>query len=571
MKKFLCLFISIFTMLVLASCGNSNNYDLNKDVNVTLNVNTNIDNYEVATTYGVINKVADNKYNISLDSIKSFNVSISKKEYATKDIYIDSKELINGDITKNVTFGDIRLVNVRVNVDGTDDEVKVMVGNTELTKVKGKYVGEFKKADITDLSVSSPNCEPYIINFSDNDIRGNALDYNIYLTKKGTKLVEILDWYDDQVLTDDEQILDVIHSGINTCYISIPKDFSGKIYLNDNNGYKIPKDIPTYGFKLRFNQNVENFITIDSKVDLYYEDLDGKLNSLYINDENKIYLYDMEIVRFWYQDSNENFRYLNYNDEKELSIKDFKIAEIAEDSYIYHNYGLKIEDQKFMFDNVEVTIKNGILHVSDPNTTYITTPKGESISIQKLNLHSIKFINNKVYKEAYYFYDVNFELNFYDSSSNKINVKEITLDSAKIENGTVKLDDFYNHYRNVVLKDINDKIYYATIGTYNVDEWTLEGNILKKSFVVKETFIAKTRFNSIGEIYVNKFEVDGKKYKNSGYVRYSLNETKEIKVYYFNRYNDREETKIINVNFKDYELMKLMYFINDKRLEIEIK
>lgn len=99
----------------------------------------------------------------------------------------------------------------------------------------------------------------------------------------------------------------------------------------------------------------------------------------------------------------------------------------------------------------------------------------------------------------------------------------------------------------------------------------MNGNILKKSFVVKENFIARTSFSCIGELYVNKFEVDGKKYRKSGYIRYTLNNTKEIKVYYLNRYNDREENKIINVNFKDYELKKLMYFINDKRLDIEFK
>ena len=61
MKKIILFLFSIITILTLTGCINDT-YNINKNVDVTLNINTNLTEYTVTATSGEVSKTKTNQY-----------------------------------------------------------------------------------------------------------------------------------------------------------------------------------------------------------------------------------------------------------------------------------------------------------------------------------------------------------------------------------------------------------------------------------------------------------------------------------------------------------------------------
>ena len=563
MKKIILFLFSIITILTLTGCTNDT-YNINKNVDVTLNINTNLTEYTVTATSGEVSKTKTNQYKISLSHIVSFNVTISKDGYMSKSFYIDSKEFVNGNIEKNVDFNNQDIVKVYVKLSGFIENPKVCIGDINFTREKNTFSSLINKDDLSQINISSDNAEPYVIKISEEEKNLSLLSYDVYLTEKGTKAIKVSQFRNEYVISTDDEIFNVVNNGSESSYVIIPQNFSGDLLFNDKT-FNIDVNTPIYGYEINPNE-LRKMIVIDKHIDLYTEANNGNIYGCFYNGENTVYIDGENTVRLWYIDANSNYRYFTYNGESDIKVDDFKVAKVSNDGYIYNQYGIKLKDQIFRYNDCVVVIKNNIISVSDSSILNITTPDGDHISFHDNNIYNMRYINNKLYRRAEYYKQVQFEVELYTTDNNPVFIKEASIDNPNIVDNKITSSYYYN---SIVIRDSNDKLYFARLGYFDINDWSFDGKTFTRKVFVKDSFATRFYFIKNNGNIIN-FQYLDKKYNNYSYLKINLNEKISFKLYCIE--HGMHTTNIIKyeINFADYSLYELNQFVRENYISINL-
>lgn len=573
MRKIIMFILSILTVISLSSC-NKNTFNVNDKTTINLNINTDVTDYEVSSSYGNISMISNNKYQIIIDMKKSFTVTISKDGYYTEQINFDSKDLNKDVIEKNVDFGRNSEVKVFVRVSGFINEVEIKMGNNVFKKEKDRYVVDITRSDLGNITINSLNGESRTIELSEEDKLKNYIFVDAFITKKGTKAIKVDNYYGNSLISTANDIFK-IYDDRNNKYILINKDFVGDILVG-NKKYKINSSVPTYGYMIN-TYNVKE-ISIDNYLkELYFEDENGKLQQIYVDPNTNIFSISNNIkkARLW-SEENGTLKYYNYNGENEIRIKDFKIAEnIVSDLYCLVNfYGIQLEDQSFITGNNEkVIIKDNLIN-KPFNDLYLTTPNGETISYNdNINLYNMVVIDNKLYRKASVDFNVEFTLNFYKKDGTKVLVNKSSFDTTTELNSYDLVTDRISLDRNLLFIESENSFYYIQLEEFNINEWTkISNHKYQKDFVVEEEIALIVNFTK-RNLNIVDVEVNNNKYENRSFMLFNLNHKYEFNVFGYN-YNSHNSELIklkYNLNFKNYTLGELCRLIGfDREIALEL-
>lgn len=265
--KIICAFLFVLSAALLAACGEEVN--LKEGAVVTLNVQTEAEEFEVSSTYGRV-QGSGKAYTVTVETKKDFAISVSAEGLKTQVVPVTVADLASGSCTKSVELKEELQKEVSVTVSGDVENISVTCDGVEFTFKRGVYTGMLTRTQLNKgVTVSADNAVTRTLTFTDAQLENSYLKADTFLVQAGSKVIELRGEMSGKFLVDAENRLVSVkpiygqneYGGRETVggRVVLNSAYEGNLYLKGvyespdrDIAIEIEKNLPAYGTEIEF-------------------------------------------------------------------------------------------------------------------------------------------------------------------------------------------------------------------------------------------------------------------------------------------------------------------------------
>lgn len=234
MKRFLGILLATVLLLSLFGCTAK----LSDGARVLLRVETDAETYTVASSYGEVVKGGNDAYTVLLPARRDILITVGAEGYETVSLPVSADELLAGAVEKTAVLTRKKLHEISIDVAGTRTNAYAECGGVRLDAREGGFVGNFTREELAGgVTVYADGAEPYLLQFSPEELAFTFLERSVYLVPAGMRHVEVVsaDTFNSFFAVDRDGNMLLSEENRDrygtTWHIAVPKTYGGPIFL----------------------------------------------------------------------------------------------------------------------------------------------------------------------------------------------------------------------------------------------------------------------------------------------------------------------------------------------------